>query len=82
MPPASFGTLVAMFTTQAMVSLGAIPNPATGKAEPQLELARHFIGLLGVLEEKTKGNLDPHESQQLIQSLHELRIAFVEISKK
>lgn len=81
-PPASFYSLVSMFSTQAMVALGIIPNPLSEKAEVQLPLARHFIDLLAVLENKTKGNLDSNEEVLLTQTLHQLRIAFVELSKQ
>lgn len=70
--------LVSMFSTQAMVAMGVIPNPATGKPESQLPLARHFIDLLDVLAAKTKGNLDTEEQTQLDTTLHQLRMAFVE----
>ncbi|MEX2286440.1 MAG: DUF1844 domain-containing protein [Planctomycetaceae bacterium] len=80
-PPPSFYTLVGMFSTQAMVALGIIANPLTEKAEVQLPLARHFIDMLGVLENKTKGNLDANEAAILEQTLHQLRIAYVELSK-
>ena len=81
LPSADFSTLIAMFSTQAMVALGIIPHPASGKPELQLELARHFIDLLGVVETKTEGNLDPSEQLLLDNTLHELRMAFVEYSK-
>lgn len=80
MPPASFATLVGMFSTQAMVSLGVIPNPVSGESEPQPELARHFIDLLGVVEEKSRGNLEPEEEKMLTSTLHELRMAFLQMS--
>jgi hypothetical protein len=80
-PPADFTMLVSMFSTQAMVALGVIPNPADGKAEANFPLARHFIDLLGILQEKTRRNLTGHESQLLEQSLHELRLAYVELSR-
>jgi hypothetical protein len=80
-PPASLFSLVSMFSTQAMVGLGIVPNPVSQKAELNLPLARHFIDTLGVLEEKTKGNLDANEETFLAQTLHQLRMAFVELSK-
>ena len=64
-----------------MVTLGVLPDPATGKAESVPVLAKHFIGLLGVLEEKTKGNLDPDEMSLLESSLHQLRLAYIEVTK-
>ena len=81
-PPATMTTLVSMFSTQAMVGLGLLANPMTGKPEPQLHLARHFIDLLGVLETKTQGNLTSDEAKLLEMSLHELRMAFVQVSRK
>ncbi len=78
--PADFSGLVEIFTTQALVGMGLIPHPATGKAEPQLPLARHFIDLLGILESKTAGNLTADEASLLGGSLHYLRVNYVEIS--
>ena len=78
-PPATFPMLVQMFSTQAMVSLGVIPPP-DGEARQQLPLAKHFIDLLGVLEEKCKGNMTPDEEKLLEQSLYELRNAYVQLS--
>ena len=79
-PPASFGTLVQMFSTQAIVSLGLIPDPE-GKVVRQLPLAKHFIDVLGVIEEKTRGNLSPEEAQSLDGTLHELRMAYMEVAQ-
>jgi hypothetical protein len=78
LPPASFPMLISMFSTQAMVSLGLMPNPLTGKAEPELILAKHYIDLLSVLEEKTVGNLEAQEKRMLGDSLHELRMLYVQ----
>ena len=80
LPQPEFSTLVGLFATQAMVSLGLIGHPEDGKTDVQLPLARHFIDLLGVLEEKTRGNLSDAEGKLLEQSLHDLRVAFLERS--
>ena len=79
-PPAEFSILVGMFSTQAMVALGMISDPATGKADLQLELARYFIDLLCVVDEKTKGNLESDEQDLLESTLHQLRMAYLEKS--
>lgn len=79
LPPASFEMMVQMFSTQAMVALGVIPSPE-GKQIQQLPLAKHFIDLLSVLNEKCKGNLSADEEKLLEQALHELRMAYVQIS--
>jgi hypothetical protein len=81
MPPADFKTLISTMVTQAMMALGAIPDPQSGQRYVILDLARHHIDMLGVLEEKTKGNLDEEEQQMITQTLHELRLHFVQISK-
>jgi hypothetical protein len=77
-PPAGFDMLVQMFSTQAMVALGLLPEPDSGKARRRPNLARHFIDLLGVLEDKTRGNLSAEEEKLLRSTLHYLRMAFVE----
>jgi hypothetical protein len=82
LPPADFSMLISMFATQAMVALGVIPEPTSGKPRTQLPLARHFIDLLGVLEEKTKGNLTERESESLVENLHPLRMMYLEMSKR
>lgn len=81
MPPADFKTLISTMVTQAMMALGAIPDPQTGQRYVILDLARHHIDMLGVLEEKTKGNRDEEEEQMITQTLHELRLYYVQISK-
>jgi hypothetical protein len=80
LPPASFPMLVTTLATQALLFLGQMPHPVTGKAEVHLEEAKHFIDMLQMLQEKTQGNLTPEEGQMLEQILHELRMAFVAIS--
>lgn len=82
LPAAEFPALVEMLTTQSLVALGMIPHPASGKADPQLPLARHFIDLLGMLEAKTTGNLSTDETSLLGGTLHYLRMSYIEISKR
>jgi len=77
----TFTDLVRMFATQALMYMGAFPDPQTGKATVALDVAKMNIDLLGVLEEKTKGNLDDEEKELLEGSARELRGQFVEISK-
>ncbi len=81
LPPASFPLLVTSLATQAMVCLGLVPGPdgATGKVDKVL--AQHYIDLIGVLEEKTKGNLTPEESKLVADTLYQLRMAFVGVNK-
>lgn len=80
LPPADFTTVLGMLATQAVMYLGGMPD-REGRAMVDLEVAQHFIGLLEVLETKTKGNLEEKEKTDLEQTLHELRMRYVEISK-
>ena len=81
LPPPSFSLLVASLGSQAMVALGQVPNPLDGKTEVRLDLARHAIEMLSILEQKTKGNLAADEAQMLDSVLHQLRMAFVAAKK-
>jgi hypothetical protein len=81
LPPASFAVLVTTLATQALAMLGQIPDPE-GKPTLQLDHAKHFIDTLGVLEEKTKGNLTSDESAMLTNVLHELRMIFVTVGNQ
>ena len=82
LPPANISFLFSTLATQAFVSLGLVPNPMTEKTETDLDQAQHFIDMLGVLEEKTKGNLTTEEKKQLDAILFDLRMAFVEATSK
>ncbi len=79
LPPASFEMLVTTLSTQALASFGYIPDPTTGEASQNKPLAKHFIDTLGVLEEKTKGNLTPDEANLIKETLHQLRMAFIQL---
>lgn len=81
LPPASFLGLVEELSLRAMFALGQLRHPATGEVYLDLESAKHTIDLLSILEDKTKGNLDPPEEQSLKEILQSLRLAFVHISK-
>ena len=54
----------------------------SGKQERNLPMAKQTIDILGVLKEKTQGNLTNDEEQLLDNLLHDLRIKYVEESKK
>lgn len=82
LPPADFALLLSMLSTQAMVALGMLPHPVSEDAGPDLVLAKHFVDLLGILEEKTQGNLTDQEEALLSVTLHELRMRFVQLSKE
>ena len=79
LPEADFRALIGMLAYQAMAGLGGAVDPQSGKAMVDPEGARFVIDLLGVLEEKTKGNLTDEESGELTQVLAQLRSQFVQI---
>lgn len=81
-PPASFSFLVTTLASQAMAALGQIPGDDGQPLPVNLDYARHFIDLISVLEEKTKGNLDDEESSFVEQTLHQMRMMFVAIKQQ
>jgi predicted lipid-binding transport protein (Tim44 family) len=80
LPPADMRALVGSLASQALMGLGAYADPQTGRAMLDLMGSRFAIDLLGVLEEKTKGNLTPEEASELKEVLSELRQRFVQIA--
>jgi hypothetical protein len=80
LPVPSILELVQMVIMQASIGLGGMQDPGTGQMIPQnLPLAKHYIDLLEVLKNKTKGNLDEEETKIIDGTLHELRMVFVQI---
>lgn len=76
-PPIDFPSYILSYYTQGLVFLGEVPNPITKQNEPDLESAKHAVDVLGMLHEKTKGNLSAEESQLLESVLYELRMKFM-----
>jgi signal recognition particle GTPase len=76
-PEASFGNFVAGLATQALVAMGEIENPITGKLEKDLGQARYTIDVMQILREKTKGNLTEEEERILQELLYQVQMAFV-----
>jgi hypothetical protein len=77
-----FIEFVMMQAQNAALFLGQIPNPQTGKGEVNLELAKMFIDQLGMIQDKTRGNLTNEEGAVLRNTLSNLQMAFVEVSKE
>lgn len=76
-----FEDLVRLLATQALMYLGAFPDPQTGQAMLAPDLAKLHIDMLGVVQDKTKGNLSEDEKSILDGTVHELRLQFSEIMK-
>jgi hypothetical protein len=81
-PGINFATFVLSLSHSAYMHLGDAPNPVDGTIEQNLTMARQTIDLLGLLEEKTQGNLTGEEERVLEQALYELRLRYVEVSEK
>ena len=82
LPSIDFATFVLSLSHSALMHLGEAPHPETNTVEKNIPLARQTIDLLGVLEEKTKGNLTGDEERLLHQVLYDLRMRFVESGQK
>jgi len=80
LPPATFDTLMAQLATQALMVMGGYADPHTGQPMLDLDMARHHIDMLSVLEEKTKGNLTDEEAAGLGSTLYELRGRYVQVA--
>jgi hypothetical protein len=80
MPPANFEGLVVTLAHSALYAMSGVQDPQTGQRVVVLDLARHHIDLLSVLEEKTKGNLSKEESTMIAQTLYELRSRYVQLA--
>src|SRR5882724_3891623 len=78
--PASFPSFLMSIASNAAASLGMMEHPVTRKREVDLELGKHWIDVLGMLEKKTRGNLLPQEQQILEGLLADLRMQFVSLS--
>jgi hypothetical protein len=82
LPSIDFATFIVSLSHSALLHLGDAPHPETNAIEANVALARQTIDLLGLLEEKTKGNLTGDEERLLTQVLFDLRMRFVETQKK
>jgi hypothetical protein len=81
LPRVDFATFVLSLSHSALLHLGEAEHPDTGTLEKNLSLARQTIDLLGMLEEKTRGNLTGDEERLIGQILFDLRMRYVEQSK-
>jgi hypothetical protein len=82
LPEINFSTFVISLSTQALMHLGEIANPLSGKSEIDVPVAKQMIDILGMLQEKTRGNLDAGEARLMEDLLFDLRMKYVEAVKK
>ena len=79
LPKIDFATFVLSLSHSALMHLGEAPHPETNEVSMDLALAKQNIDLLGLLEEKTKGNLSFEEQRLIDNALTELRFRYVQI---
>ena len=79
--PTSFVNFLSTLATNAAAALGAVPHPATGQRSLDLESGKYWLDILGMLRDKTKGNLHPQESRLLEGLLGDLRMQYVHLVK-
>ncbi len=82
LPPASFGEMIFSVRFQAEMHLGLLPLDEEEKPPVDLAAAQHYIDLLGILADKTRGNLAIEEQRYLENSLTELRFRFVQATDR
>lgn len=75
--PASFVNFLSTLATNAAAALGAVPHPATGKRSLDLDTGKYWLDVLGMIKDKTKGNLHAQESHLLDGLLSDLRMQYV-----
>jgi hypothetical protein len=81
LPEVDFSSFIFSLSTSALMHLGELPDPVTQNREKDLPLAKQTIDILGMLREKTKGNLGPEESNLLETILADLRWRYIREAK-
>jgi hypothetical protein len=76
-----FTSFALSLATSAMMQMGEIPDPMTGRPVENLQAARQTIDILNLLKDKTKGNLTPDENRVIDGLLYELRLKYLSKSK-
>jgi hypothetical protein len=82
MPEVTFPAFIMSLNTSALYHLGEIADPRTGQRVVEPDLARHAIDTLMLIQNKTKGNLEPDEEELLKNILYDIKLRFVRVVKK
>jgi hypothetical protein len=77
LPEINFANFLFSLSTSALIQLGEIQDPISQQAAKNLPLAKQTIDLIGMLKEKTKGNLTPDEDKMIDYILYDLRMRYV-----
>ena len=81
LPEINFATFIFSLNHSVLVHLGVVEDPSTGKKVRNLPLAKQTIDILGMLGEKTKGNLEEDEEKMLKNILYDLRMIYIKEKK-
>jgi len=81
LPEITFSSFILSLGTSALVHLGEVPDPVTRKPDKHLPLAKQTIDMLGMLLDKTKGNLSPDEEKLLDHLVADLRWRYIHEAK-
>jgi hypothetical protein len=81
LPEVNFNSLIFSLSSSALLHMGEISDPQSGETKKDLELAKHSIDIIAMLQDKTKGNLSGEEKNFLDNILTDLRLRFVKASK-
>ena len=82
LPAINFSTFIISLSTQALMQLGEIADPLSGKVNKDIPVAKQMIDIIGMLRDKTKGNLNAGEDRLTEDILFDLRMKYVEAVKK
>lgn len=77
LPEVNFPTFIMSLNVSALANLGAIEDPTTNQENKNLLLGKQTIDILGMLEEKTRGNLTDEEENMLKNILYDLRMIYI-----
>ncbi len=77
LPKINFATFIFSLNHSVMVHLGVMDDPTTGKKARNIPIAKQTIDILGMLEEKTQGNLTEDEEKMLKSILYDLRMIYI-----
>ncbi len=81
LPEVNFSSFLLSLSSSTLLHLGEIADPQSGEKKKDLALAKQSIDIIGLLKDKTKGNLTHEEEELLEHLLYDLRMRFVEASK-
>ncbi len=81
-PEINFTTFVVSLSSSVLIHLGLAPDPMSGEQKKELGLAKQTVDILGMIQEKTRGNLTQEEKQLMDGILYDLRMRYVEEAKK